>query len=669
MNAGNAVGLDPLSLRFYYLDAGNANPEISYLDPVTSTHTNTGVVIPATAELPGFGFNVSGLGYVISNSGDLYSITTNYTGTDIPGVNLLGNIGAATVGDLAVDNDGFIWAVLNSNELYKIDPTLAIPTSKLVGTLSEATNFAANAIESVAFAATGELLVGAGSNIYEVDIATAQATLIGNIGANSYDFASCTFPTFTTDLEVVKTLAQTGTAAPGDTLDYTITVSNTGSIIITGTILTDTIPDGISYITGSTTVNGSTISDISGQMPFINGGEINSSGFSNGSIVSGIDVIITFRVLVDCCPGTATISNQAAVDFDGAASAVLSDDPALPGATDPTDIPVSILAAPVITNAATNQTIQCNTATNTTSLTDWLNTNGGATATVACGLVNWTNDFSGLTNTCGGTGSATVIFTATNDCGLSVSTTANFTIEDTTPPDWTTNPADITIECNGTADPRGEVTNWLTNNGGGVVSDSCGAVAVTNDYTVLTTIGCSGTGNATVTFTATDECGLTSSRSAVLTIVDSTAPEWTTISDITVDCDNIPAPVNPTATDSCDTNVDIVYNEVKVYHPGINWKGTGSCSLIHTISAASHDDKGTPADSSDDEMTFTLTVIGQNEGSGWSATVNGTSISGEYYKTYEFGPLLSNGSILNFSIIDNTDASCITPVEIDMINF
>jgi len=100
---------------------------------------------------------------------------------------------------------------------------------------------------------------------------------------------------------------------------------------------------------------------------------------------------------------------------------------------------------------------------------------------------------------------ASVIFTASNECGLSVNTTATFTIIDTLPPVWTTNPSDITIECNGTADPRGEVSAWLADNGGGEASDLCGSVNITHDYTILTTTGCSGTGSATVIFTATDE--------------------------------------------------------------------------------------------------------------------------------------------------------------------
>jgi len=94
--------------------------------------------------------------------------------------------------------------------------------------------------------------------------------------------------------------------------------------------------------------------------------------------------------------------------------------------------------------------IDCNTATNTTTLNNWLASNGGAAASVACGMVNWSNDYTGLTDGCGATGTATVTFTAENECGQSVSTTATFTVQDTIAPIWSVSPSDITIECNGT---------------------------------------------------------------------------------------------------------------------------------------------------------------------------------------------------------------------------
>ena len=65
--------------------------------------------------------------------------------------------------------------------------------------------------------------------------------------------------------------------------------------------------------------------------------------------------------------------------------------------------------------AAADATVECDGAGNSVDLSNWLDSNGGATATDACGGVMWTNDFDALSDDCGATGAATVTFTATDD--------------------------------------------------------------------------------------------------------------------------------------------------------------------------------------------------------------------------------------------------------------
>ncbi|MFK8103422.1 MAG: LamG-like jellyroll fold domain-containing protein [Saprospiraceae bacterium] len=338
--------------------------------------------------------------------------------------------------------------------------------------------------------------------------------------------------------------------------------------------------------------------------------------------------------------------------------------------------------APTITIAARDTIVECDGTGNNGALNDWINRLAGAAATDNCdNTIDWSNDYDGLgvptlsscdTDT---SGILEVIFTATDNCGNNSSTTARFIIIDTNDPIITASVQDTIVECDGLGNLT-DLNIWLNNNGGAIADDDCnsgGGFTWTNDYDGAGVPGLSACDNDTtntlvVVFTATDFCGNTVSQTANFTIIDSTPPSLTPVNDITVDCDDIPVPVAPTAADDCDPSIDIVYQEVTVYHPSTNWKSTGSCSLVQTISAASYDDKGT-ASTSDDEMSFTLTVIGQNTGAMWSAMVNGVLISGAYYRTYEFGPILSNGSVLNFTIIDNADGGCTLPVELDIADF
>ncbi|MFK7782709.1 gliding motility-associated C-terminal domain-containing protein, partial [Psychroserpens sp.] len=94
-------------------------------------------------------------------------------------------------------------------------------------------------------------------------------------------------------------------------------------------------------------------------------------------------------------------------------------------------------SGPTIETPAADLMVECDGSGNTTDLQDWLDNNGGAIASDLCSNVTWTNNFSALSDDCGMTGSASVTFTATDECGNMTDTTAIFTIEDTTPPSLT----------------------------------------------------------------------------------------------------------------------------------------------------------------------------------------------------------------------------------------
>ncbi|HJW30468.1 MAG TPA: hypothetical protein VJ508_14650, partial [Saprospiraceae bacterium] len=156
------------------------------------------------------------------------------------------------------------------------------------------------------------------------------------------------------------------------------------------------------------------------------------------------------------------------------------------------------------------------------ALQTWLNNHGGAAASNHCGALVWTNDFGGLSDECGGTGSAIVTFTATDVCG-STFTIATVTIVDHTAPTFITYPEDISVECDGHGNSA-EFQQWLNTHGGAEASDACGTV--TWSYLFAPSApGCAWSGIAHVIFKASDECGNSSSATGLFTIVDTVAPE------------------------------------------------------------------------------------------------------------------------------------------------
>lgn len=186
---------------------------------------------------------------------------------------------------------------------------------------------------------------------------------------------------------------------------------------------------------------------------------------------------------------------------------------------------------PVLTTPASPLSEEC-VQGGSSGLTSWLNRNGGAVATDACSGVTWSNDY---TSTNQGCNAATpVTFTATDACGFTVSTTADFTISDTTPPSVT--PArDTSAPCDDNT--RNALLEWGQNHGGAVATDACFSAdqLVWSPFTAPPIVGCN---FAEVTFTVTDPCGNSASTTATFTSTDSTPPSFNPPAlDAEVECD------------------------------------------------------------------------------------------------------------------------------------
>lgn len=89
------------------------------------------------------------------------------------------------------------------------------------------------------------------------------------------------------------------TARTGDTLEYRITAASVPGQNVTGASLTDSIPDYITYVPNSTTLNGAPQADIAGVSPVVGGMDVNSPTGGAGEINDGETAVIIFQVTVD----------------------------------------------------------------------------------------------------------------------------------------------------------------------------------------------------------------------------------------------------------------------------------------------------------------------------------------------------------------------------------
>ncbi|RNC87163.1 MAG: tandem-95 repeat protein [Winogradskyella sp.] len=219
-------------------------------------------------------------------------------------------------------------------------------------------------------------------------------------------------------------------------------------------------------------------------------------------------------------------------------------------------------------------TIECDGPNNETLADQWNTDN--IQELLNCATDNCDDDFtvtsnysfSNLVISCGLAGTIDVIYTLTDESNNSSTFTATLTITDTTAPVLTGQGADADVEC-----PEDLVFTAPT------ATDSCS----TGNDPVITFVDTTTTDNCglvatTRTWTATDSCGNTSATvSQTLTYIDTTAPVLAGQgADADVECPEDLVFTAPTATDSCSVaNSDPVITFVDT-------TTTDNCGLVAT---------------------------------------------------------------------------------------
>ena len=251
-------------------------------------------------------------------------------------------------------------------------------------------------------------------------------------------------------------------------------------------------------------------------------------------------------------------------------------------------VTVQDTTGPSIDIAASDLAVGCDGDGNSAELTAWLASNGGASASDACSGVTWSNDFTSLVTAIDSNGMATVAFTATDACGNSSTTTATFTIDDTTDPVITLIGYDIQfVEC---PDPYVEE--------GATADDGCSGDLTAQIVIDSSEVNSTVPGTYEVSYTVVDGSGNSTTVIREVEVVDTTNPEISLNGDsVIVLLQGDPyVEESATVTDNCDQSVSVVIGGDVV---------DTSVTGVYTVTYDSTDSSGNDAD----QVTRTVTVL------------------------------------------------------------
>ena len=172
-------------------------------------------------------------------------------------------------------------------------------------------------------------------------------------------------------------------------------------------------------------------------------------------------------------------------------------------------------------------------------------------------------------------------YSVTDDCGNSINVIQTITIHDTIAPTFNESlPIDLDVDCNAVP-----LAATLT------ADDNCGTAIVTFEeerIDVTVYAGCPNGYRLFRTWTATDECGLTTEHVQKIEVHDTTAPTFNgTLPDvaITAECDAVPTAATLTASDNC-ASATVTFAETRedgscdsAYVLTRTWTATDGCGL------------------------------------------------------------------------------------------
>lgn len=182
---------------------------------------------------------------------------------------------------------------------------------------------------------------------------------------------------------------------------------------------------------------------------------------------------------------------------------------------------------------------------------------------------------------CAGAYTLIRMFTAVDKCGNEATASQIVTVQDIDAPVFAYVPANLAISC-AEALPVEEAQ----------ASDNCDQDVIITERQETRAGACAGTYDVVRFFTATDDCGNTASASQVVSVFDDQAPTFAGIpTNVSISCDATVPTDAPTASDNCDSNVDVQLTETREdgtcadsYRIIRHWVATDHCGNAATAS-------------------------------------------------------------------------------------
>jgi len=179
----------------------------------------------------------------------------------------------------------------------------------------------------------------------------------------------------------------------------------------------------------------------------------------------------------------------------------------------------------------------------------------------------------------------TVTLTANDGNGNTQNCQFTVTLKDVTQPVFTSVPANVTVQCNA-----------VPTVGTASASDNCSVASVTYIGQTISNTTCTDTYVITRQWTAADAAGNTRTATQRITVQDTQKPNFvSTPANLTVQCDAVPEPTSPAATDNCDASVAVTYNGQTTT--------SGACPNAYTITR-----RWTAADNCGNTKTITQRI-------------------------------------------------------------